>query len=361
MQACGATRARRCRRPLAQPAAACCCSWRARQPPPARRTCRRATPAPALGKRRNIFRMRSWLPVSSRRSAVGGAGRQAADQDQNEGREEGDKWAGGQPQQALKAAASTRTCFVQHKKLDLIRGQLAALNKVHHAAWRLEAGALLQRCKTASGARGAAAVRLPRFHTPPSPAPPTKGPPGVPTTMSTPSPSARSCACGLVPPMSSALRRPGADRCLPNRVTLSCVCSARSLRGGEGVAGGSLRPEMHQAHAWHQARPAQADLGPPNHASPTISPARSHLAGSRMMASGLRSVPATPSALSAACQLAVLAGGAAARPTNPGGGPCLKGAAPKFTASSAFFRQMAGYSAWPCRCCVGVAGCRRMA
>ena len=33
--------------------------------------------------------------------------------------------------------------------------------------------------------------------------------------------------------------------------------------------------------------------------------------------------------------------------THPGGGPCLKGVAPRLTASSAFFRQMAGYSAWP--------------
>lgn len=75
----------------------------------------------------------------------------------------------------------------------------------------------------------------------------------------------------------------------------------------------------------------------------------SHLAGSRMMASGLRSPPPPPAG--ASCQLAVCARGAAARPTNPGGGVCLKGVDPKLTVSSAFFRQIAGYSAWPCRYC----------
>lgn len=46
-------------------------------------------------------------------------------------------------------------------------------------------------------------------------------------------------------------------------------------------------------------------------------------------------------------------------PAHPGGGPCLKGVAPRFTASSAFLRQMAGYSAWPCRCCGGEGGVGR--
>lgn len=76
-----------------------------------------------------------------------------------------------------------------------------------------------------------------------------------------------------------------------------------------------------------------------------------HLAGSRMTARGLR-LPSP--AAGASCQLAVAERGACAKPTKPGGGGCLKGCAPKLTASSTFFRQMAGYSAWPCMYCRAV-------
>ena len=59
--------------------------------------------------------------------------------------------------------------------------------------------------------------------------------PGVPTTMSTPSLSARSCAAAAVPPTSSSFRMEGSRRCLRNRVMLLWVCSARSLRQQEGT------------------------------------------------------------------------------------------------------------------------------
>lgn len=61
-----------------------------------------------------------------------------------------------------------------------------------------------------------------------------------------------------------------------------------------------------------------------------------------MMARGLPAPPPPLPAASASCQLAVALRGAAARPVKPGGRGCLKGVAPKLTASSAFFRETAG-------------------
>lgn len=161
------------------------------------------------------------------------------------------------------------------------------------------------------------------------PAQPSQHAPGVPTTMSTPSCSARAAGPGLVPPTSSSLRSTGSTRYRRNAVKLVCVCSARSLQGVEGRGGCEAGGACSCAHGpaqrgHHQARP----LVP-----------QPHLAGSRMMASGLRS---TPLLVGASCHEAVATRGAAARPTKPGGGVCLKGAAPKLTVSSAFFRQMAG-------------------
>ena len=56
--------------------------------------------------------------------------------------------------------------------------------------------------------------------------------PGVPTTTSTPACRLRSCGAGATPPTSSTLRSDGSERYLRKSLTLSYVCSARSLRVG---------------------------------------------------------------------------------------------------------------------------------
>lgn len=103
-----------------------------------RSTCRRATPAPALGKRRNIFRMTSWLPVSSSRS--GGQSRRAPlGRQMNEiksgvfpARQRGSAPRASGPTAAPCSSRQQPTCLIQHEELDLVGGQLARLNKVHH-------------------------------------------------------------------------------------------------------------------------------------------------------------------------------------------------------------------------------------
>mmetsp|Transcript_8432 Transcript_8432/g.24169 ORF Transcript_8432/g.24169 Transcript_8432/m.24169 type:complete len:203 (-) Transcript_8432:763-1371(-) len=125
--------------------------------------------------------------------------------------------------------------------------------------------------------------------------------PGVPVTMSTPSARALMTGFGSTPPTTSSARRPGEGRCFLNCCMKLCVCSARSLVGSRISASGLL-PFI-----------AAARVLPPKWKLPTV-----------------------------------CVGAARVRGVNPSGTVRLKGSSPKFTLSSPFLMQIAGYIACPC-------------
>ena len=137
-------------------------------------------------------------------------------------------------------------------------------------------------------------------------------------------------------------------RCLLNRTTLSCVCSARSRAGSRMTAVGPRTPPAAAEAEWSSSAAQQPGL---------FAASSGVAAWVRFGATGTEGTERkgedvycfTTAAVCAFKGLAVpammLEDGAAARPTHPGGGPNAKGVAPKFSAISAFFKHSAGYSA----------------